>query len=151
MMRKILAALLAFTTLSASAQQTVQPPAGSNWQHVQVLPVGTSLYVNAQTRHTACKLKSDDADTLTCTDAGKDVVFQRTEIFTIKISRRGRSALIGAAPGGALLISGGIGLAVDNNSLGAGAAGVYGIVIALIGALIGELTDFSRSTVYKAP
>jgi hypothetical protein len=160
-MRKLLATLLAFTTLSASAQQPAQqpvppPPAGSNWQHVQALPVGTSLYVNAKPRHTACKLKSDDADTLTCTSSGKDVVFQRTEIVTIKISRRGRSALIAAAPGAALAIGGGIGFATCNEKellgcLGPGAAVGTGSVIALIGALTGGLTDFTRSTVYKAP
>ena len=156
-MRKLLATLLAFATLSASAQQPAQqPPAGSNWQHVQALPVGTSLYVKAQTRHRACKLKNDDADTLTCTDSGKDFVFQRTEIVTIKMSRRGRSALVGAAPGGALLIGGGIGLATCNKSvflgcLGGAVAVVWGGVFALIGAPIGALTDFARSTVYKAP
>jgi hypothetical protein len=159
-MRKILATLLAFTTLSASAQQPAQqpvppPPAGSNWQHVQALPVGTSLYVKAQTRHRACKLKNDDADTLTCTDTGKDFVFQRTEIVTIKISRRGRSALIAAAPGAALAIgglaAGGAGEFAGSGKIGAGVAIIWGAVFAVVGAPIGALTDFARSTVYKAP
>ncbi len=167
-MRKILATLLAFTTLSASAQQPAQqpvppPPAVSNWQHVQALPVGTSLYVSAKTRHKSCKLRSDDADTLTCTDAGKDVVFQRNEIVTIKISRRGRSALIAAAPGAALAIgglaAGGAGEfgsqtctgSGTNCQIGAGVAIIWGVALAVVAAPIGALTNFARSTVYKAP
>jgi len=101
-MRKIFATLLALTTLSASAQQTAQQPAqpsaGSNWQHVQMLPIGASINVKARTSQAACTLKSVDADSLTCTH-GKDIVFQRADILTIKISRRGRSALIGTAIG----------------------------------------------------
>ena len=169
MMRKGLATLLAFTTLSASSQQTAQqpvppPPAGSNWQHVQALPVGTSLYVSAKTRHKSCKLKNDDADTLTCTNSGKDIVFQRTEIVTIKISRRGRSALIAAAPGAALAIgglaAGGAGefgsqtcsgSQTNCGQIGAGVAIIWGVALAAVAAPIGALTDFSRSTVYKAP
>ena len=159
-MRKPLAALLALTTLAAATapaqQSSPQPPAGSNWQHVQVLPAGSSLIVSARTGHTSCTLKSVDADSLTCTH-GKDIVLQRTDILTIKISRRGRSALIALAAGGgagALL-----GYAATSSCTPGdlcilprgGVAVVYGVTFGLIGAITGGLTDFAKSTVYKAP
>jgi len=155
-MRKLLAALLAFTALSATAQQVVPssvvaPPAGSNWQHVQVLPVGTSINVKARSSHASCKVKRVDADSLTCTDK-KDIAFQRTDVVSIKISRRGRSTLIGLAAG-----AGGAGAigaaATKSDSFGGkpGAALVYGLLGGLGGMTIGYFTDFSRSTVYQAP
>jgi hypothetical protein len=165
-MRKILAALLALTTLSASAQQTAQqpaqPPAGSNWQHVQALPVGASINVKARTSHASCTLKSVDADSLTCTH-GKDIVFQRSDILTVQISRRGRSTLIAMGIGaGAGAIVGaatsGCSATEKNSFLGCfltptrpqGAA-IGAALFGVIGAPIGALTDFAKSTVYKAP
>ncbi len=78
------------------------PPEGSNWQHVQALPLGTSINVKVRKSHVSCTLKSVDADSLTCIH-GKDIVFERTEIKSITIQRRGRSTLIGAGIGGAAL------------------------------------------------
>jgi hypothetical protein len=91
--------LLAFSAPShQAAAQAVQPPAGSNWQHVQVLPVGTSINVKARTSHASCNVKSVDADSLTCTGK-KGVVFQRTDVLSIGISHRGRSTAIGLGVG----------------------------------------------------
>src|ERR1035437_9476676 len=61
--RKFITIVLTLTTLSMSAQQIVpspasQPHAGSNWQHVQALPVGASIQVKASKSHASCKLKS---------------------------------------------------------------------------------------------
>ncbi|MGA2437598.1 MAG: hypothetical protein ABSF57_03680 [Acidobacteriaceae bacterium] len=165
-MRKILAALLALTTLSASAQQTAQqpaqPPAGSNWQHVQALPVGASINVKARTSHASCTLKSVSADSLTCTH-GKDIVIQRSDILTIQISRRGRSTLIAMGIGaGAGAIVGaatsGCSATEKNSFLGCfltptrpqGAA-IGAVLFGVIGAPIGALTDFAKSTIYQAP
>src|ERR1035437_7377975 len=155
-MRKILATLLAFTTLSATAQQPAQaptppPPAGSNWQHVQALPIGASINVKARKSHAGCNLKSVDADSLTCTH-GKDIVFQRSEILSIQVPRRGRSALIGLAAGGgagALL-----GYATSSSCKPGdlcilprgGVAAFTGVHFGLIGAITGGLTDFAKST-----
>ena len=142
------------------AQQPAQPPAGSNWQHVQALPIGASIYVKAKHSHSKCILKSVDADTLTCT-RGKEIVFQRSDIVNIKIPRHGRSTLaglaIGAGVGAALgAATGGDpckttqGFCADVASRGETAA-FSGFLFAAIGAPIGYFTDFTRSTVYKAP
>src|ERR1035437_4538396 len=157
----LLAMALVLPVLSAPAQQptqqTVQPPAGSNWQHVQALPAGNSLNVNARTSHLACKLKSVDADTLTCTH-GKDVVFQRSEILSIKIPRRGRSTLIGLAIGGGAGSAIGFGVGTNNsngffgpNFMRGAVTAVFGVVGGATGMLVGGITDFTKSTVYRAP
>jgi len=153
--RFILLSPFLFALLSA-AQQPVQStvPAGSNWQHVQALPIGTSIRVNAGKRHQACVLRQIDAETLTCTQ-GRNPVYRREEVTSIKITRRGRSMLvaagIGAGVGAAL---GGSAAAGCNSwcivSPGESAA-VGGILFGLIGAPIGYLTDFTRSTIYRAP
>jgi hypothetical protein len=136
------------------------PRAGSDWQMVEALPAGTTLYVNAKGGHKACKLKSATADTLTCAEPGKDAVYPRAEIWAIKIGHRGRSALIGAIPGGALMAGGGIAFATEHCSnqvflsfcgLGPAVAVAGGGAIAILGATIGGLTDFSKSTIYTAP
>jgi hypothetical protein len=151
--------LLAFAIPAPSqqtAQQTAQPPAGSNWQHVQALPIGTSIHVNAQKRHAVCTLKAIDADTLTCDrDTGvgtKELVFQRPEIKTIKLTRRGRSALLGGAIGaGAGALAGGIvGIHSNYFVVHSAFAMIYGFVGAFAGAPTGYLTDFTASTVYRA-
>jgi hypothetical protein len=149
-----------FVAAQQPAPQPVQPPAGSNWQHVQALPLGASIYVKARHSHSKCILKSVDADTLTCIHA-QDVVFQRSDIVNIKIPRRGRSTLVGLAIGagvGAALgaaaggdpCKSGSGFCVDPVSRG-GAAAMTSALVGGIGAPIGYFTDFTRSTVYKAP
>ena len=156
----LLPALLAIA-LSAASQQpatpAAQPPAGSNWQHVQALPLGASINVKARTSHASCTLKSINADTLTCSH-GKDLVFERSEIQIIKIPRRGRSALIGAGVGGGALAIAGFAATTDhsnglfgNNFLRGPATLLSGLAGGLVWGVVGGVTDFSRSTVYKAP
>lgn len=151
-MRNMLLCMVLAPGLGAAAQQPTQPApaAGANWQHVQALPVGASIQVEAGKSHANCKLKSVDADTLTCTQK-KDIVFERAEIKSIKIPRREHSALIGMAIGaGAGAI---VGAASGRNGSfvprGLGAI-ILGVPGAPIGAAIGGLTDFAKSTVYKA-
>jgi hypothetical protein len=152
---------LLLPALSAPAQQPTQqqaqPPAGSNWQHVQALPIGASINVKARTSHLACKLKSVDADTLTCTH-GKDIVFQSSEILSIKVPHRGRSTLVGLAIGGGAgsAIGFGVGTNSSNGFLGpnfmrGAVTAVFGVGGGIIGGLIGGTTDFTKSTVYKTP
>jgi hypothetical protein len=160
-MRKLLATLLALTTISATAQQAAQtpiasPPAGSSWQKVQTLPAGTSIKVKAKTGNTNCTLKIVDAGALTCTQGkGKDIVIQQADILTIKIPHRGRSTLAGLAIGagtgaiaGAAAIPSCNGICIVTRSDGAIVVGVFG---ALVGAIVGVTTDFTHVTVYKVP
>ena len=132
-------------------------PAGSNWQRVLALPLGTYLHVGARTRHLPCTLKAVDPDTLTCErDTGvgtREVTFQRTEIKTIKLARRGRSALVGASiGGGAGALGGGIyGLHNNYFAFRGAFALIYTFAGAFAGAPTGYLTDFTASTIYRAP
>jgi hypothetical protein len=150
--------------LSASAQQApATPAAGSNWRRVQALPTGMSLYINTKGHHTRCTLKGVAEDTLSC-NHGKDLLFQRSEIQSVKISRRGRSTLVAAGIGigvGAIVgvASGSSCTAAEKSSflgcfmiLSRGdMALIGGAVGGVVGAPIGLTTDMTRSTVYKAP
>ena len=160
--RKILFVLWLLPALHGMAQQPV-PPAGSNWQRVMALPLGTQIVVKAKSRNMTCNLKAVDAGTLTCGPRGvlgnpKDVVFQQPEIKTIKIKRRGRSALIGAGIGGVAGAITGFAAATNNgggffgpNFLRGPATAGFAIGFGGIGAIIGVSTDFASSTIYKAP
>jgi hypothetical protein len=151
-MRILPLALLAVIIPSATAQQP--PPAGSNWQHVQALPAGTSIHVNTKTGKQLCNLKSATDDTLTCTH-GKDLVFQRSEIKSIKLTKHSRSSATGAA------IGGGAGIAIVEaawnnhwsfNGINRGSVAAFaGVPLAVAGGFVGYFTDFTASTVYKAP
>jgi hypothetical protein len=160
-MRIVLLAI-ALSTASAAPAQTAAPPAGSNWQNVQALPNGSSIQVQAHKNHANCTLRSVDADTLTCTNK-KDIVFQRADILAIKIPRRGRSTLIatGIAAGAGAVVgaaTSGCSTTEKNSFLGCfltptrpqGAA-IGALLFGVIGAPIGAISDFARSTVYKAP
>lgn len=149
-------------SLSAAAQAAAPGgasaiPAGSNWQHVQALPVGTYLHVNAQKRHAVCTLTAVTETSLSCNrDTGvgtRAMSFDREEIRTVKLARRGRSALLGGAIlGGAGAIAGGVQGSRSNYYAVKGAfAMIYGFSGAFAGAPIGYLSDFSASTVYRAP
>jgi hypothetical protein len=161
-MRKVPAIFVFLSLVSvwpAVGQQSSQPAsAGSNWARVQVLPAGKTINVKTKDRHMVCKLVSVDADMLRCSDHAKDVTFQRAEIVSVKIPRRGRSTLIGfgigAGTGAVIGFAGatnsGNGFFGANFMRGAVTA-VFGVVGGVIGAPVGYATDFSRSTVYKAP
>jgi hypothetical protein len=156
-MRLLLLALAFAPTLALSAQQPIAPgqaPASSSWQHVQALRAGTSINVKARTSHASCTLRAVDDDTLTCT-RGKDLVFQRSDILTIKDPHRGRSTLVGLAiGGGAGAIAGAVAAGPCNNFCIVGredVALIFGVGLGAVGAITGALTDFTRSTIYKAP
>jgi hypothetical protein len=162
-LRTFLIALVLAPALSAPTQQPSQPsapappPAGSNWQHVQALPIGASLDIKAKKSHLKCKLKSVDADSLTCAQ-GKEIVLQRTDILTIKIPHRGRSLLVGAAIGGGAGTAIGFAAGTSGNDgffgpnfLRGAIAAIFGVGGGLIGGIAGGVTDFTRSTIYKAP
>jgi hypothetical protein len=122
---------------------------------VEAVTPGTKLYLNAKGGHSSCKVKSVTDEAIAC--SGKSALFARADIWSIKIGHRGRSALIGAIPGGVLVAGGGIGLATENCAgkflcgLGPGIFVLGGGAVAVIGAGVGALTDFSKSTIYTAP
>jgi hypothetical protein len=167
-MHRFLFAMTTLLAFTAPAQQPAAsaPAAGSNWQRVQALPVGASIQVKARKSHSSCKLKSVDADSLTCTN-GKDIVFREADIVSIKVPHRGRSTLVGLAAGGATGAL--IGAAAGSSGCTPGPPGnifqnfclnvvsrgdlaaIGGASLGAVGAIIGGLTDFTRSTVYKAP
>lgn len=133
------------------------PPAGSDWQRVQALPIHTYFHVNARTRHSICTLTAVDAESLTCShDTGigsKLITFQRTEIKDIKLARRGRSAVLGGVLGASTgAIAGGIqGIGSNYFAVKGAFAMIYAFVGAFAGAPLGYVTDFSASTIYRAP
>jgi hypothetical protein len=148
--------LLCLSPIPAFPQQPAAAPEGSDWHRVEALPLGVSIYVNARSRHQACKLKSVDADSLTCAN-GKNPHYQRAEVTSIKVTRRGRSAFIGMGIGaGAGAITG---FAIGTNSGGffgpnafrGTVAGVCAGIGGLVGAGVGAATDLMRSTIYTAP
>ena len=158
MRNALLSLVLIFAvTLSASAQ-TAQP-SGDGWGRVEALASATSIRVKA--KHTVvCKFQAATADSLSCLVSGKtDVqVFQFGDIKSVKIPHRGRSALIGAAPGAVLAAGSGIKKATEGCpngtffcGLGADILTAFGAVLAVIGAAIGAATDFAATTVYKRP
>ena len=158
----LLLTTLMLSHLAIAQKAALSPPAGSNWQHVQALPMGTYIHVSylqgkARTRRLPCTLKAIDADTLTCIrDTGvgsKEVVFQRPEITAIKLAHRGRSALAGAGIGaGAGALVGGIEGIHNNYFAVRGAFALIGVFAGLFaGAPTGYFTDFTAATIYRAP
>jgi hypothetical protein len=160
-MRTLLLSVALLPALAAAQRPSrPQPPAGSDWQHVQALPAGASIIVKARKSHAGCKLKSVDADSVTCVH-GKDLVFQRVDIVSIRIPHRGRSTLVGMALGagvGALIgaatgspsCKGQTSFCLDIVSRGDLAA-IGAVGVGALGAIAGGATDFTRSTVYRAP
>lgn len=169
----ITALLVAAVPLAATqpllAQQNAAPKTttqnGPDWTRVQSLAPGTRLRIQSANHKTTCNFVSADADAVTClpggtTSAGTPnaaVVFPRATIQVLKQSHRGRSAIIGAAPGTVLAAGGGVGLATENCSgqllcgVGPGVFLIFGVLLAGVGALIGGLTDFTASTLYRNP
>jgi hypothetical protein len=149
-MQKLLISTVLFAVaVPAFAQQAVShPPEGSDWHKVQVLPVGTPIYVTVGKHITRCVLMNVDADSVTCNN-GKDTAFQRSEVNALKVSHRTRSTLVGLGLGWA--VSGILGVAAENtkNYTAAGAMGAAGLAVLVAAPIIGYKTDFTRSTIYK--
>ena len=159
-MRKLFALAVFAASSVLAAQQSALPnaPQPRDWQSVQALRPGSSIHVKAQQNSATCRLKSADAESLTCTGA-KDLIFQRAEIRSVAVPHRGRSALIGLAIGGGVgAITGfAIGTGGNNNSFfGKNAfrgdiSAFFAAIGGVAGTGVGALTDFAHSTVYKAP
>jgi hypothetical protein len=139
-------------TVCAAAQQAPTSRL-SDWSRVQALRPGTAVLLNATTRHGGCTIKSVDAASLTCT-SGSHPVIAVSEITSIKIPHRGRSALIGATIGGGIGAIGGYAAAGPDspgsfNIVTRGdVAVIFAVPLAIIGGLIGVFTHFASTTLY---
>jgi hypothetical protein len=157
MQRRTLLAAGLVTAITLPPAVHAAPPAGSNWQHVMALPINTDVHVAARKSHTLCTLKRVDDDSLICErDTGvgsKELTFKRDEIKTIKLARRGRSAVIGAGIGVGVGATAGAIYARGNHyfAVRGAFAMIYALAGAFAGAPTGYLTDFTASTVYRAP
>jgi uncharacterized protein YcfJ len=153
-MRKLLAVAAAIlaSCFVASAQQTT-PDAGPSWSRLQGLPAGVALHVTTTQQTSNCTFKAATEEALTCSSgSGAAESYPRTGIKSVKIRHRGRSTLAGlaiGAGGGAII---GAPLGQSGSFVGHGAAAVIiAVPGAIIGAIVGAGTDFTHSTVYKAP
>lgn len=150
------AGLFCAATLSAPAQNpTYAGKEGSNWQRVQALPPGTGVLLKTKNRQLRCKIQAVDAESITCGPGGK-AMFQRTEVTSIKISHRARSAAIAAGIGaGTVSILGAVGTdPCTSFCFGPtrGEVALAGVFVgAIIGAPIGYFANFGKSTIYKVP
>jgi hypothetical protein len=151
-MHRFFLLLMLMPTLTAFAQQAGSVlAAGSKWQRVEALPPGTKIDVSARSGSKRCFFKSADATSLTCVAKG-EIVFQQAEIKAIKIRHRGRSAAVGAA------IGAGVGVAAAEAAWKptwfpfsrSQSATAVALPIGGVGAVIGALTDFTGSTIYRA-
>lgn len=134
----------------AVCQQTA--PVLSGWARVAALPSGTPIHVHGRTHSASCRVKSVEAEALTCVgkDGAKPETFAKAEIRTIKISHRGRSAAAGAGIGaGAGIILGASTAGSDGLFTRGELASAFAIVFAVIGALVGLATDFTVATIYR--
>ncbi len=135
----------------ANAQQTT-PAEGPSWSKLEGLKPGVGISVKAVHHSGSCNFKSATETDLTCLVSGVAVVYPRAERQSVKQHHRGRSTLAGfaiGAAGGALV---GAPLGQSGSFVGHGAAAVIvAIPGAIIGTIVGVSTDFTHSTVYRAP
>jgi hypothetical protein len=161
---------LAFIALAATAVAE-KPPSqsmGDTWSHIAALPPSTRMHVAADKNGKTCYLVSSDDAKLTCSkgkdSSGDSYTFARADVKSVKLTRKGRSTLVG------LLIGGGAGWGVgalvghfkDPNHPGAilDFSGLsrdvdtgIGIGVGLVGGgVLGVTTDFLRGpTIYQRP
>jgi uncharacterized membrane protein YeaQ/YmgE (transglycosylase-associated protein family) len=134
------------------------------WEKVKHLPMGQSIKVSSSSRRpVTCSFLQADDDRLACTKRdviffiprSKDLVFSRSEVKSVRLSRQMLSKLAGAAIG--VGAGAGIGAAIDASAddkreEGHLAAVVFGLVGAIIGSGVGESTDFlAGPLIYEAP
>ena len=153
-------AILIKCVFALAAFASAQEPKPHSWQNVISLPAGTKVDVKARSQHIHCFFTSADEKALTCTPVknGPPVIIDRLDIRSVKIGHRGRSAVIGAGVGGGSLAIAGFAATTGGgndsffgpNFLRGPATAVGAVAGGLIGAGIGALTDFSKSTVYSA-
>jgi hypothetical protein len=163
-MRSLVILLIAMSSIFAFGQHPGPGPAAPaptvGWTRVLTLAPGSSLDIKLRHGSHKCAFRAADADTLTCYH-GSNMTLDRVDIRSIKVHHRGRSALVGTLVGGgtgaiAGYAVGGPGCQstqtfcldiLDGRTL----APLGGVALGAIGAITGVLTDFTSSTIYKAP
>ena len=158
-MRTLLAALiLAASVCAQPASAQTALPDSPGWTRLEAVDPDTKLYVKTQAGSVTCHFKSAGDGALTCTgDGGKLIDLQRPEIRKVRAPHRLRSTLVGLGIGavGGIIFGAAIGdsctpqsfFCISRGSLAAAGAVLFGG----IGAIVGVSTDFTRSTIYKAP
>ena len=153
--------LVGLLLCGASASMAAQAPSGdAGWARVRQLHAGTHVHVAGDRLSKTCTLDLVDEATLRCSKGSSQYSFLRAEVKSVKLTRYGRSTLVGMAIG--LGAGAGIGAIVGHaqekpNDFFPGlsteaSAAVGGAVGAVAGAAIGGPTDFLRGpTVYRRP
>ena len=101
-----------------------------------------------------CLFKAANDDAMTCVsgNGANTQVYSRADVKSVKIRHRGRSAVAGLAIGAGVGAVVGAPLGRSGSFVGHGAAAViFAVPVAVIGLVVGASTDFTHSTVYKAP
>lgn len=153
------ALLPTFTPVQAQSSLAVQPsqtPGG--WAAVEALPPHAEIHLRTDRRKLTCHIDAVTPDTLSCANS----TFARSNIGSIKLTRRSASTagglLIGAGIGAGVGV--GIGSAINAGDKGsfthvsagkaAGVgAGVGAIIGIAAGAIIGHSKDIFATTIYR--
>ena len=132
----------------------------SDWDRLRRVPVGTRVHVAADSQSKTCAIDLIDEATLRCSKDASQYSFLRADVKSVKLTRYGRSTLLGLGIG--LGAGAGIGAAAGHAQEKPGDffpglsteayAAVGAAAGALAGAAIGGPTDFLRGpTVYRRP
>jgi len=153
--------LVVMLLCGASGLLAAQAPSGdAGWDSVRHLHAGTHVHVAGDKQSKTCTLDLVDEATLRCSNGSSQYSFLRAEVKSVKLTRYGRSTLVGTVIG--LGVGAGVGAIVGHaqekpNDFFPGlsteaSAAIGGAVGAIAGAAIGGPTDFLRGpTVYRRP
>jgi hypothetical protein len=145
------------TSVSLAAQAT---SGDAGWDRVRHLPTGSHVHVAGDKLSKTCTLDLVDEATLRCSKGSSQYSFLRAEVKSVKLTRYGRSTLVGMAIG--LGAGAGIG-AIAGHSQEQPGDFFHGLTTeaytaigasagAVAGAAIGGPTDFLRGpTIYQRP
>ncbi len=121
------------------------------WARVQQLAPGTSVKVSARGGGT-CTVQSVSVDSLVCAHGSSTRSIARSDIMSVKLARRGHSALVGLALGAGIGAGAGVGIgtAVNSSTKGdfihtstAKSAGLGAAVGVLVGGTTGSAIGYS--------
>jgi hypothetical protein len=153
--------LVAMFLCGASVSLPAQaPPGDAGWERVRHLQAGSHVHVAGDKQSKTCTLDLVDESTLRCSKGSSQYSFARDEVKSVKLTRYGRSTLVGLGIG--LGVGAGVGaiaghaqekpndffpgLSTEAYAAIGGAAGL------VAGGVIGRVTDFARGpTVYLRP